>query len=175
VAATRPRDGRLRAGTGAAGGLAFGLSAVLGATLTPGIEWLLEATDFGEAAARADLIIVGEGSLDRQSLHGKGPIGIARAAAQYDVRVVAVVGRCLLTSTEATQAGLSRVYPLSDLMADQARCMSHAEQLLARTGELIAHELSSQAPVQGRQQASPDSPSAHIQIDSNPLLSEEMS
>lgn len=146
VADVRGREDRLRDGTGAAGGLAFGLCAVLGARLAPGIDWLLDETDFSEVVAGADLIVVGEGSLDQQSLRGKGPIGIARAAAQYDVPVVAVVGRSLLTPSEAMRAGLGRVYALADVVSDQAYCMSHAEQLLSQVGEEVARHLSSQPP-----------------------------
>lgn len=75
------KDHRDEPGVGAAGGLAFGLVALAGARVVSGADLLLELTGFAEVAATADLIVVGEGCLDSQSLRGKGPIGIARAAA----------------------------------------------------------------------------------------------
>ena len=59
----------------------------------PGIEVVLELVGFADRLAGADLVITGEGSLDQQSLAGKAPVGVARAAAAYGVPVVAVAGR----------------------------------------------------------------------------------
>jgi glycerate kinase len=57
------------------------------------LEWL----DFDRALHGADLVITGEGSLDDQSLAGKAPVGVAKAAAQARVTTVAVAGRSLLS------------------------------------------------------------------------------
>ncbi len=61
---------------GAAGGVGFAALA-LGASVRSGIELLLELTDFAPALATARLVITGEGQLDRQSLAGKAPVGVA--------------------------------------------------------------------------------------------------
>lgn len=128
------------AGAGAAGGLAMALAAILTTTMNSGIDVLLDATGFREALSGADLVIVGEGSLDQQSLRGKGPIGVARVAASMGVRVVAVAGRSLITSGEATQAGISTVYLLSQLESDERKSMTNAPQLLEQTGGQIAQD-----------------------------------
>jgi len=80
-------------GAGAAGGLGFGLLAFCGATLRPGVEVVMEAVDFEERIARADVAVTGEGSFDQQSLHGKVPDGVIRAAAIAEVAVAVVCGR----------------------------------------------------------------------------------
>src|SRR3954454_6354632 len=77
VAAATGRDLRDLPGAGAAGGLGFGAAALLGAEVRSGIDELLDVSGFDRAVAGAQLVIVGEGSLDEQSLHGKGPIGVA--------------------------------------------------------------------------------------------------
>ncbi len=128
------------AGAGAAGGLAMGLVATLNSTITSGIDVLLDATGFPEALAGADLVVVGEGSLDQQSLRGKGPIGVARAAKSLGIRVVAVAGRSLITSVEAAEAGISNIYTLSQLESDESRSMANAAQLLEQTGAQIARD-----------------------------------
>jgi glycerate kinase len=132
------------AGAGAAGGTAFGLLALLGAELRPGIELVLDLVSFDAAVAGADLVITGEGSLDEQSMAGKTPVGVAAAAARAGVPTVAVAGRNLLSEQRARTAGISAVYPLSDLEPDPARSMTNARDLLRSIGARIAAERSGQ-------------------------------
>ncbi len=127
-------------GAGAAGGTGFAALAVLGASLAPGIDLVLELLDFAGAVHGADLVITGEGSLDEQSLAGKAPVGVARAAAAAGVRTVAVAGRSLLRPESYAAAGFSAVYPLSDLEPDVARSMADAVPLLQSIGRRIAAE-----------------------------------
>jgi glycerate kinase len=135
-------DRSREAGTGAAGGTAFGLLALLGADLRPGVELVLDLVHFDAALAGADLVITGEGSLDEQSLAGKTPVGVALAAARVGVPTVAVVGRSLLSEERARAAGISAVYPLSDLEPDPSHSMTNARDLLRSTGARIAREWS---------------------------------
>lgn len=58
---------------GTAGGAAAGLYALLNAKLVNGIDYFLEFTNFELALGKADLVITGEGSIDNQTLDGKGP------------------------------------------------------------------------------------------------------
>jgi glycerate kinase len=85
VAAAVGRDWSRAPGAGAAGGVGFAALAVLGATRRPGIELVLDLAGFEGALDGADLVITGEGSLDAQSLAGKAPVGVARAAARHGI------------------------------------------------------------------------------------------
>jgi glycerate kinase len=87
----------------------------------------------------ADLVVTGEGSLDEQSLAGKAPIGVARAAARAGVPVVAVAGRIQLSPQRIREAGISAAYSLSDLEPDAARSIANAGSLLRQMGAKIAH------------------------------------
>ena len=107
VAAATGRDLRDLPGAGAAGGLGFGAAALLGAEVRSGIDTLLDLSGFAGALAGADLVIVGEGSLDEQSLHGKGPVGVAAAAVRAGARVVAVAGRSTVRDRPAARARAS--------------------------------------------------------------------
>jgi glycerate kinase len=138
VAAATGRDLRELPGAGAAGGLGFGAAALLGAELRSGIDLLLELSGFAEAAAGADLVVVGEGSLDEQSLRGKGPVGVAAVAARAGTPVVAVAGRCTVDADRLRAHGVDAVYPLTDLEPDAARSMARAAELLETTAERIA-------------------------------------
>ena len=80
-----------QAGMGAGGGLAAGLCAFAHARIVSGIETCLELIDFDSKVANADLVIVGEGRLDHQSLSGKAPIGVARRTPK-GIPVIAICG-----------------------------------------------------------------------------------
>jgi len=140
AATDRPLPVRHSPGAGAAGGFGFTALLFLGARMRPGIELLLELASFGSRIDGARLVITGEGSLDAQTLHGKAPVGVARAAAAHDpaVPVVAVAGRCTLTPDELRAAGIARAYALSDIEPDLERCMTDAGPLLERLAERIA-------------------------------------
>ncbi|NNE91564.1 MAG: glycerate kinase [Verrucomicrobiales bacterium] len=79
-------------GSGAAGGLGFGLMAFCGAQLKPGFDLVADLLELEIAVANCDLVITGEGNLDRQTLQGKGPHGVARMARRLGKRIIAVVG-----------------------------------------------------------------------------------
>jgi glycerate kinase len=140
VAAAAGRDWSRTPGAGAAGGVGFAALAVLGATRRPGIELVLDLAGFETALDGADLVITGEGSLDAQSLAGKTPVGVARAAARRGIAVVAVAGRSTLREAELATAGIAAVYPLTDLEPDLERCRAEADRLLRRTGQMIARD-----------------------------------
>ena len=80
---------------GAAGGLGSGLSAFLKGRLELGIETVLREINFTEKLDRADLIITGEGQLDRTSLHGKASIYIADEARKKGKKVIGLFGTVL--------------------------------------------------------------------------------
>jgi glycerate 2-kinase len=140
VAGAVGQDWSQEPGSGAAGGVGFAALAVLGARMRPGIELVLELTGLESRLAGADLVITGEGSLDQQSLAGKAPVGVARAAARHGIPVVAVAGRNMLTADELTAAGIAAVYPLTDLEPDLERCRAEAAGLLRLAGQMIAHD-----------------------------------
>jgi glycerate kinase len=80
-------------GTGAAGGLSYGLMVGCGAQITRGFQHLAEVVGLDAHLARVDWVLTGEGSLDAQTLHGKGPLELARRARSMGKRIVAFAGR----------------------------------------------------------------------------------
>jgi glycerate 2-kinase len=134
------RNDTERPGGGAAGGAGYAALAVLDAEIRPGIELILDLIDFDAKVVGADLVVTGEGSLDEQSLAGKAPIGVARAAAKAGVPVIAVAGRLQLSQQRLQEAGISAAYPLSNLEPDPARSIANASSLLRQLGGHIARE-----------------------------------
>lgn len=117
-------DVAARPGAGAAGGAGAMLMA-LGASLRPGVDVVLEALGFTERLAGAALVITGEGTLDRQTLGGKGPIGVARAAADAGVACAAIVG---VSEIDPADAGLVAVRSLVEHFGDSKTAMAKAEE-----------------------------------------------
>ncbi|WP_457946700.1 glycerate kinase [Pseudarthrobacter sp. alpha12b] len=133
-------------GAGAAGGVGYTAIAVLAATRRPGIDVVLEFTGLADRLGGADLVITGEGSLDEQSLLGKTPMGVARAAAAQGVPVVAVCGRTTLDADQAAAAGFEDIYALTALETDVNRCIAEAGPLLEQLGTQISAGLAANRP-----------------------------
>ena len=87
-------DYRDKPGAGAAGGLGFGLMSFCRATIRPGFEVVAGAVGLESKMKDVDVVITGEGSLDRQTLEGKTPAGVAKLARKLGKKVFAIVGRC---------------------------------------------------------------------------------
>ncbi len=121
-------DYRNEPGAGAAGGLGFGLMSFCGAKIRPGFDVVAESIGLESKMKDADLVITGEGSLDRQTLEGKTPAGVARLARKLGKRVFAIVGR----ATEDRQ-----VRELFDAVYENARPGMSEKENMARAGELL--------------------------------------
>jgi glycerate kinase len=85
-------DFRSNPGAGAAGGLGFGLVIFCGGELRPGFDVVADAVKLEEKIKSAEIVITGEGKLDRQTLEGKAPAGVAFLARKFGKRVFAIVG-----------------------------------------------------------------------------------
>lgn len=80
------------AGSGAAGGLGFGLMAFADAKLQSGVELIIEQSRLAEKIAQADYVLTGEGKIDSQTALGKTPFGVAQVAQQFNKPVLAFAG-----------------------------------------------------------------------------------
>jgi glycerate kinase len=85
---------------GAAGGAAAGLATFIDAHLVNGIDEFLKLTGFAEALEKCDVVITGEGSIDEQTLQGKGPFGVARMAKLKGLPVIAFAGMVPLVQND---------------------------------------------------------------------------
>jgi glycerate kinase len=115
-------------GAGAAGGLGFGLMSFCGATIRPGFDVVAESIGLEAKMKDVDLVITGEGSLDRQTLEGKTPAGVAQLAQKLGKRVFAMVGR-------ATDDG--HVRELFDGIYQNARAGMSQEENMKKAAELL--------------------------------------
>ncbi|TMI71606.1 MAG: glycerate kinase [Bacteroidetes bacterium] len=127
---------------GTAGGAAAGLCAFLNAKLVNGIEYFLELTKFNGSLGKADLVITGEGSIDEQTLHGKAPYGVARAAKQKGKRVIAFAGKIPSTTNPALNKYFDELISINPESVELETALAEAEKNLIRTatekGNLLA-------------------------------------
>jgi glycerate 2-kinase len=130
----------LEKGAGAAGGLGFALLLV-GAQREPGIELVASAVDLPARAARADLVVTGEGAFDFSSRSGKVPYGVARIAADAVRPCIALAGSVLVGSREMRALGIESAYAVTDLVGQEASFADPAGSL-ATLAERVARSWS---------------------------------
>lgn len=85
-------DHRFAHGAGAAGGMGFAALAFLKGQLKPGIRIVMDIVNLTDAVKDADLVITGEGKIDRQTIFGKTPIGVAKTAKKFGKPVIGIAG-----------------------------------------------------------------------------------
>ncbi len=113
--------------SGAAGGLAGGLAAI-GAQLVNGFELIAEEVALEDAITNADIVITGEGRLDRESFNGKVVGGVAGIAKQHQVPVVAVVGSCdsdFVLPEGLTMLSLVEIFGSDRAHNETTRCLTN--------------------------------------------------
>lgn len=127
-------------GGGAAGGLGAGLYAFCGARFQPGIEAVLDLVGFDEAMAGACLVITGEGHMDRQTINGKVPVGVAQRVKRFGkTPVVAFVGGASADAEAVYRYGIDGIYAIADGPITFAQSCERAEELLERTAASLIH------------------------------------
>lgn len=110
-------------GAGAAGGMGFALFAYLGAVAESGISLVMRATGLTEALRGADIVITGEGRIDRQSAMGKAPIGVAAEAKRQGATVIALCGCVGEGAEECNSAGIDAILPILGTPMSTAEAM----------------------------------------------------
>jgi glycerate kinase len=133
-------------GAGAAGGVGFGLLAIAGAfrsfALRPGVELLMEATDFDAKLAQADLVVTGEGRIDAQTAFGKTALGVARRAAAAQVPCIAVGGGVEAGGIDAMAAVGAVAVSVTERPQSVEAAMAAGTGPLERCGERLARLVS---------------------------------
>ncbi|MGT2772165.1 glycerate kinase [Streptococcus marimammalium] len=116
-------------GTGAAGGLAFSLMAFLKADITPGIDTILDFLSFDNLIKDADLIVTGEGRLDKQSSFGKVVSGISKRGQKFGIPVVAIVGGLSENYENIYADGLSSIITTVNRIMPFEEALKNSEEL----------------------------------------------
>ncbi|MGH7175748.1 MAG: glycerate kinase [Tepidisphaeraceae bacterium] len=129
----KAHDVAARPGSGAAGGLAFGLAASFGATLVPGARLVMGLLNLRDRLSDADLCITGEGRLDQTSAGGKVSGSVAVLCNELGVPCAAVCGQVDMDFPQFCHTAALVAHA-----ADKADAMSRAAALVARcTADIV--------------------------------------
>ncbi|GGP51222.1 glycerate kinase [Shewanella algicola] len=127
-----------QAGAGAAGGMGFGVMALLAATLKPGVDIVTETVQLAQHCQDADLVITGEGRLDGQTVFGKTPMGVLNVAKRYNVPVIGIAG-CLGDGADAIlEQGMKAIFPIIPSLQPLEQVLIEAQTNLTHTAQNIA-------------------------------------
>ncbi|MCC0648426.1 glycerate kinase [Clostridioides sp. ZZV15-6598] len=99
-------------GTGAAGGLGFAFLAFLNSKLESGVKIILEEIKIENELKCADFVITGEGKLDNQTAMGKAPIGVAKIAKKYGVKVIGLAGATTEDAVKCNEEGIDAYFSI---------------------------------------------------------------
>lgn len=124
-------------GAGAAGGTGAGLKVFLEAEIKSGIGVVLEAVKFQEKMKGVDLIITGEGRIDKQSLYGKVIRRVGELAKEKGIPVIALGGQVKREAYQLHQYGIVAIFPIINGPLLLREAMKQAPQFLARTAEEV--------------------------------------
>ncbi len=129
------RDVRTEPGSGAAGGTTAGLLAIADRfasfAIRPGVELIMELTDFHQRLEASDVVLTGEGRIDEQTAHGKTALGVARRAAEAGKACIAFGGGVTVVGAEALAALGTVAVPVVEAP------MTVAEAMAAGTGPVV--------------------------------------
>jgi len=109
------------------------------AKIQPGFDVVSKAVGLEKKIKDVDIVITGEGSLDRQTLEGKTPAGVARLARKLFKPVFAIVGRA--TEDRQVRELFDGVYLNTRPGMSEEENMSHAAELLRENARELARAL----------------------------------
>lgn len=118
-------------GTGAAGGLGYAIVSFLGGRLEKGFEIVSEMVCLDDAIKQADIIVTGEGSIDRQTLSGKTPYGVLMHANRYHKPVVVFAGK-VKDVHMLKEAGFQDVICINEEIKDLATMLKEGPKSLGK-------------------------------------------
>jgi glycerate kinase len=140
----QPQDLQLLPGSGAAGGIGFGLKVACQAEFIAGFELVSAWLELERKIAAADLILTGEGKIDTSSLSGKGPVGLASAAHQVGKRCILLAGAVETAAATQLHAQFPKcaLYEITPPNCPLAQALFDGpENLTTKTASVLRHHL----------------------------------
>ena len=130
-------------GTGAAGGMGFGMLSLLNSELKMGIETVLDTVDFDAQLQDADYVFSGEGKIDTQSLRGKVVIGVANRTKKAGVKLISIVGDIGDDIQEAYDLGVTGIFSINRVAVPYKEAKVRAKNDLALTMDNVVRFIKS--------------------------------
>jgi glycerate 2-kinase len=124
-------------GSGAGGGIGAGLLLFAQSTIKKGIELVLEHLHVKDICRDADIVIVGEGSIDGQTIYGKAPVGVAGCVPK-SATVIAICGGVGTGSELLYDHGIDAIFPTVPSIAPKETIINNAYENIERTARNVA-------------------------------------
>ena len=133
---TISHDYRNLAGTGAAGGISFGLKSFLNAELIKGFDFIAGISKLEEKIKCSDIVITTEGRFDAQTLAGKAPFQVAQLAKKNNIPTIVIAGS-IENDLNLKNSGIKEVFSMTNDLISQEESIKNAAYYL----ENIANQL----------------------------------
>ncbi|WP_299365262.1 glycerate kinase [Winogradskyella sp.] len=127
-------------GGGAAGGMGLGTYAFLGAQLSPGTEEIMRLTKFSERIKNQNIIITAEGQIDKSTLNGKVPFGVALEAKNRGIPCYVIGGSVKLMEMQKDQLDVIKWYSLSDSVG-KVKSLSNPKGALSKVAKIMLEDI----------------------------------
>jgi glycerate kinase len=125
-------------GGGAAGGLAAGCRAFLKAEIINGADLILHYSHAEKYIQQSDLVITGEGKLDRQTLNGKLVARVCGLAKRYERKIFVICGKSEINIGESKSLGISKILQLAKFAKNEKDSIENANELLYKASLVLA-------------------------------------
>ena len=126
---------------GTAGGVAAGMAAFMNAKLVSGISYYLDIVSFDNGLRNADLVITAEGALDRQTLDGKGPYGVAEKATAHKIPVIVLAGQVPQKMVKELHEYFNAIFPIGHAPSSVEEAINNTAADLERTAYEVGNLL----------------------------------
>ena len=124
-------------GSGAAGGLGYGLKTFLNAKLVSGAKLFLSMSEFSKKIKDCNYLITGEGKIDNQTSYGKAPLEAAKIAKMNDVKSIAITAKL-----ENSKVNIfDEIYTFKEFLNANENSFTDAEKIMVRIGKEIGRKI----------------------------------
>lgn len=124
-------------GSGAGGGIGAGLMLFAHGKFKKGIDLVLDQLNISKFCEDADIVIVGEGKMDEQTIYGKAPIGVARRVPE-NTKVIAICGSIGEGTEILYEHGIDAIFPTIPSLLPLETIMGSAYTNVERTARNVA-------------------------------------
>lgn len=129
-------------GAGAAGGLCAGLFGLLDATVLPGAEHVLDVLKAEEKIKKSDIVISGEGKMDRQTCFGKAPYIMFKTANKHYKPIVFFCGKMTIKNPKALiKVGIKEIFSLEKIAKNQKDSEKNAANYLKQAAYIVVKHI----------------------------------
>ncbi len=131
------RDVSQAEGAGAAGGLGAAFIAFFHSAMQRGVDIVLQLTEFTEKLQGADYVFTGEGSIDGQTVFGKTPFGVSKAAQALNIPVIGFAGNVGKESENLYEHGFLAIVGILRGITDSETALMNGSENLERAAETV--------------------------------------